>query len=263
MRLADFLSDFDRDRVLATRERIAYSRIDSTNRVGRRLAVSRLENGVGPSTVLLTALEQTSGRGRLGRRWLSPPGGIYASLVVGQASVEQLALFPMRTAVALCGEIDRVVDSCCRLKWPNDLVVDGRKIGGILIESVGRDSQRVAIIGFGVNYGPAPRQLATQSTSVIEESTSAPSLPRLATLLVAALERELARTDTAPQVAERFARWSVHRPGEPLRCRVAGDIWNGTFGGFDKRGFLRLVTSDGVRSISAGEVIEVVGEGPI
>src|SRR3954468_22320857 len=119
------------------RPRLHLRETASTNDRARALAMAGAPHGT-----LVTAASQTAGRGRQGRRWIAPPGrGLLASLVVR----EPPALLPLFGAVAVAD----TVGPAARIKWPNDVLVDGRKVAGILAE--GRPADGWAVLGIGLN----------------------------------------------------------------------------------------------------------------
>src|SRR4051795_8952633 len=152
---------------------------DSTSDRARELA------GAGaPHGALVTAAEQTAGRGRQGRTWSAPPGSaLLMSLVLRDAP----PLLPLLAAVAVaqaCGEQ-------ARIKWPNDVLLDGRKVAGILAE--GRPAEGWAVLGIGVNVAVSPADLPPElhATAGTLGRPRTAGEPFLAELLVA-LERALA-----------------------------------------------------------------------
>lgn len=196
----------------------------------------------------LRAERQTGGKGRQGRTWQSPPGNLYASTVVRlQAGDPPAPTLALVAAVAL-HEVIAPHAPGVRVKWPNDLLVDGAKLSGILLE---RQVDAV-IIGFGVNLAHHPQDIGRPTTS-------------LAALTGAAFEPAI----FLEILAEAFARWLVrwraggiepvrrqwlaaaHPPGTPLSTSE-GD---GLFDGLDAAGALRLRLADGtMRVIHAGDV---------
>jgi BirA family biotin operon repressor/biotin-[acetyl-CoA-carboxylase] ligase len=256
MQLRDFNEQLTAKVELHTRNRILFSSIDSTNGVGKRIASFYQRNGEALPSTVLVAIEQTSGRGRFGSLWLSPPGGIYISIVQPIGELEILSTLPMRVATTLCRELDEILDSPCRLKWPNDLMVNGKKLGGILIETVGSGEKLAAVIGFGINHSTDLPQLASTSTTVSKEAEDVPSLAATAGRLIRVLETELAQSASAAAVVREYSRWSLHDVGQDIRCRTTVGRHAGQFMGFDERGFLRVLTTTGERLIPAGEIIE-------
>lgn len=256
MQLRDFDSQLITRTRLRTPNRVLFSSIDSTNGVGKRIASRYQRNGDAlPSTVIM-ALEQTSGRGRLGSRWLSPPGGIYVSLVRRVGEGEALSTLPMRVATSLCSELDTILDSPCRIKWPNDLIVNGKKIGGILIETVGRGESLAVVVGFGINYSADLPELSSTATAVSQEAHEIPTIEEAAGRLIRVLENDISQHASTAAVVREYSGWSLHDIGQEIRCRTTMGIHTGQFMGFDQRGFLRVSTATGERSIPAGEIIE-------
>lgn len=231
--------------------------VDSTNSLARRVTAEYLAEELEPPRMWLFAWEQHAGKGRQGRAWLSPPGlGVYATLSLGRVQWPQLAVLPLLVAASLCTTANRWVGGRCRLKWPNDLTVDGLKLGGVLIESVSRGADAAAaIIGFGVNHGHDSGDLRLgHATSLRLQGGAIPPLGEAAATL--ALDLEAALRDSTESAVEHYVALSAHRVGDPVRCRCAGEVVEGSFAGFDGRGFLRLDTAKGQRLMAAGEVVE-------
>ncbi|MBP9144620.1 MAG: biotin--[acetyl-CoA-carboxylase] ligase [Thermoanaerobaculia bacterium] len=235
------------------------SRVDSTQRLARTLLDQCVHEDEGPLPFVVAALEQSAGRGRQGREWRSPPGsGLYASLVIPVPGGDRLQELPIRSAAALAEFASARIQGECRIKWPNDLVVGRHKLGGILVDAVTPPSpaESWAIIGFGLNYRTPARALVPDATSVFEEAVrgriEAPPFARWVVEGVSAVWEAV--TSAEGDWAERFARLSAHRAGDTIRFRLDGKEVEGTFGGFDEHGFLRLETASGVRRIRSGEI---------
>jgi len=230
---------------------IAVESVDSTNRLGRRVAAEYQREGDAVPAAVLFAWQQTGGRGRGENRWSSPPGqGIYATLLRTLGEASELQHLPLRVAVALAEALNRRLGGRCRLKWPNDLRVEGRKLGGILIESSLRTGEDpVAVIGFGINLRGLPE--APGATSLENESAGLDSLPALAAELAMAVAAGVAAEEVP---VGRYAELSEHRTGDELECRVAEEIFRGRFLSFDEHGHLRLEVGGEERRIAAGEV---------
>lgn len=241
---------------LDTRNRILFSQIESTNAVGKKIASFYQRSGDHLTPTLLVALEQTAGRGRLGNQWLSPKGGIYTSLVRRIENRQSLRTLPMRVATGLCAELDPILKAPCRVKWPNDLMVEGKKVGGILIECVGDRDHLAAVVGFGVNYASDLAKLPSGATTLSREAEDLPSLAELTARLVGTVEAATLDEVNPVGIAEEYYRWSAHTLGQEIRCRTAAGSFSGNFLGFDDCGFLRLRTGSGEELISAGEIIE-------
>jgi BirA family biotin operon repressor/biotin-[acetyl-CoA-carboxylase] ligase len=237
---------------------IVVEQVDSTNTLARRIFDGAWnELGPGPEAVIV-AFEQTAGRGRQGRTWVSRRGlGIYTTLLLAIGETELQGL-PLLVGVGLARALGRF--GCpARLKWPNDLQVGGRKIGGILIESISRDATRVAaaIVGFGVNHGHGADELPTPvSTSLRQVLDPLPPFERVAASLVESVTAEVAHAGDIVYAQRAYQELTVHRSGDVLRCRVAHEDLEGVFLGFDERGFLRLAVDGRERRVASGEIVE-------
>lgn len=248
---------------------VVLDRVDSTNRLAARLVRDYLDESLPPPAVLLLTCEQTGGRGRQGRVWASPRGvGLYATHVLETVGPDALASLPLLAVVGLARGLRSWLGDRCGIKWPNDLVVGGRKIGGVLIEVVSRgEGEAQALVGFSANHGgvkpPVP-----QATTLLRELTELtadraepqksepPSLGQFVWTLVAGVERELEHLEDVSRAIRRYRELSVHSEGERLACQLGGDTVEGTFRGFDERGFLLLETAVGMQQLTAGEVVE-------
>lgn len=240
---------------------LALKSVDSTNDEARRL----IENGErGPLWVV--AARQTSGHGRLGRQWLSPAGNLHASFVLsdfGESAVAPQLGFvagvaSLRALRAATGEAGRFA-----LKWPNDLLLDGAKLGGILAENVGVPTgdaraprASVAIVGIGVNCVEAPRDLPFRACALTSLGPNAPN----AAAIFAHLSDALVETLDLWRGGEGFAAireaWlkDVAYLGAQIRVEMPRNAVEGRFETIDATGRLVLVTREGDRIIEAGDV---------
>lgn len=184
--------------------------IDSTNAFLLREAAS-----AGDGALAWTE-SQTAGRGRLGRRWEAPRGSsiLLSVLLLEPPDSSLLARAALLGAVAACEAIETVTDCTPSVRWPNDLVLDGRKLGGILAESGSTGHQWALVIGIGINClqhrGHFSGPLAETATS-LECMTSHPvERPTVAAALVARLDAWLVRRGETPQDwAELHAVWQA------------------------------------------------------
>lgn len=236
---------------------LLFETLDSTNRMARSMVSASLDRTGVVNPFVVAALEQTAGRGRQGRTWQSPRAlGAYVSLVVTDCPREDLARLPLLGGVALCRGLTPLVPGACRLKWPNDVMLDGRKVGGLLIETVSRpELGPVAVVGFGVNHRHRRRDLPFDgATSVELAGGQRLPLGELAGRLVAALASELARRSDSEYAIAAYEDLSIHRQGDQLTCRTPEREVEGRFAGFERDGRLRLETGTETRLISSGEV---------
>lgn len=259
MSFHDFVHDLEGSWEGVCENLVLLARVGSTNSLARRIANECLEECGRLYPALVVAYEQVAGRGRQGNRWASPAGrGLYATLLRPVAEPEFLQTLPLLAAVGLCRGLNRHLGgAACRLKWPNDLLVEGRKIGGLLIESLSLgDGTVTALIGFGINHDQGLEELpGPNATSLRVAAGSPPGLGELARDLVRALKGELDHAGDQAYAVAQYEDLSLHRPGDRLRCRLAEEEVEGTFLGFDSRGFLRLETAGRERLLPAGEVL--------
>lgn len=238
----------------------ATSSLPSTQDAARAAA----EAGAGEGTVVL-AETQTQGRGRHGNTWYSPPGaGIYLSLVLRPRSSAQQML-PLTLAFGLA-VADAVVETCGlepELRWPNDLLLEGRKFCGLLLESTTEaGALPYAILGVGINvarqaFPPALQPIAT----ALEEHTPAP-VPRLrlCAALLGCLEQRYRQFLAGASPLAEFERRCGYARGMEV---TVGGTMHGVTAGLDEAGFLRLRQPDGsLTLITTGDVRASVGAGP-
>lgn len=201
--------------------------VGSTNAKARELA----EKGA-PHGTLVTASEQTAGRGRQGRSWVTPPGSAIAASVILREFDD---LLPLRAGLAVAD----LAGDAARVKWPNDVLLDGRKVAGILVEARAPDW---AVVGIGVNVTGVPPEVADIATSLGRDDVEAALTELLATL---------ARRVTQP-AADVLA---VLRTRDALlgrRVRWSGG--EGVGAGIDASGALVVDTPAGTVALSSGEV---------
>src|SRR5688500_12669116 len=125
-------------------------RVASTNLIARRIVNECIENELSLPQAMIIAREQLAGRGRNQRSWSSPAGkGIYATTLVTRTA-QEMGLMPLSIATIIAGYLIDVFEIPARIKWPNDILVDGRKIAGILIEGRVQDDRAFLAVGTGV-----------------------------------------------------------------------------------------------------------------
>lgn len=246
------------ERGLAERGLAILRRPRSTHLLGRRIAHEHTQEHATPPKTDLVAWRQTAGEGRGGHSWTSPPGGVYATLIRSLRVDSSLQTLPLRVATVLCETLNADLAGRCRLKWPNDLLVDGRKLGGILIDvispgSAAESNEGLAVISFGVNHAQ-PDQAG--ATSMEQEAPDKTTLGELVVRLVVAVDGALEEDLTAADVVDHYRELSLHQPGDALSCLLQGDRIEGIFQGFDEHGFLRLQVGGEERLLTAGEVLD-------
>ena len=227
------------------RPRVHHRLTDSTNERAKELAAAGAPHGT-----LVTAEEQSAGRGRQGRAWVAPPGrALLMSVVVRELGKESLML-PLAAAVAVCEACEEAAPVTCAIKWPNDVWIDGRKVSGILIE--GRPQDGWAVLGIGLNVATAaaefPEELRDIATSLAAAATDAPGSPEaVLPLLLGALEHRLG---DAP--AEILAAWRARDALRGQNVRWADG--SGIATGISDSGSLLVETGTGQVELGAGEV---------
>ena len=217
------------------RPRLHLRSVGSTNERARELAEAGAPHGTA-----VTAGEQTAGRGRQGRGWSTPPGSAIAlSLVIRDPD----PLLSLRAGLAVAD----LAGAGARVKWPNDVLLDGRKVAGVLVE--GRPQAGWAVLGIGVNAALDLELLPQELRGVAGTLGLAPrELPRALDELLRALEARLAEPGDATLAAlrERDA-----LAGQPLRWEGGA----GTGAGIDPDGALLVRRADGtLHQLAAGEV---------
>jgi BirA family transcriptional regulator, biotin operon repressor / biotin---[acetyl-CoA-carboxylase] ligase len=160
--------------------------------------------------------------------------------------------------VGLCRALDAYLPTPCRLKWPNDLLVAGKKIGGILIESLVRPGDcALVVVGFGVNLAQTAADLPhDRATSICLEGGASVPLAQLTWDLVLGVEQELLHLGDAAYAVAQYRERTVHQPGDLLTCQVGEERVSGRFVGFDPEGRLLLDADGRELRLAAGEVIE-------
>jgi len=236
---------------------VRYVELDSTNAEARRRAEAREE---GP--VWLTALRQTAGRGRRGRAWETGAGNLAATLLVTwdlEPSEAGMTAFLAALCVHDC-VAGWVAPERVRLKWPNDVLLDGRKVAGILIES-GRtsDGRLWLAIGVGVNLKTPPQTPERPAAALAQHLDPATAPPSPDEALVELSRCFSAWTDVWAEEGSGavLAAWSGRATGLGMPClvRLEGETLDGVAEGLDADGALRLRLRDGViRRITAGDV---------
>ena len=133
-----------------------FDSIDSTQAFAKTLTTNPKENGA-----IIIAQKQTSGKGRMKRKWISPPGGIWFSIVLKpEIDVSLITLFPIAASLALAISIEKTLKKKPELKWPNDITLRGKKAAGILIDlSMESNSIENLILGVGINFKINPRNI--------------------------------------------------------------------------------------------------------
>jgi BirA family biotin operon repressor/biotin-[acetyl-CoA-carboxylase] ligase len=237
----------------------------STQFVGRRIlyfpaipstmneAKKAARAGAAEGTIII-AEEQTVGRGRLGRGWLSPRGNIALSLII-RPTLEQLPRLNMVASLAIVHCIENVTGLKAEIKWPNDILIGGKKVCGILVESALRGgSVDWAIIGIGINIDLAASLLSEfGATSLCYELGHEVSRLELLKCLLGELERFYLALRSGEPIHEEWRKRLVTL-GKMVRLKSAGVVEEGYAEAVDEDGYLLLRRPDGnLIRIAGGE----------
>jgi len=238
---------------LAGVRHLAYGALGSTN--AEALVLARAGER-GPLWV--SAASQSAGRGRRGSIWASPPGNLYASLLLSEPSPKPSA--PQLSFVAGLALHDALCDCApalgplLKLKWPNDVLLGGRKLAGILIEG---ESEPVftVVIGFGANCASHPEDTAFLATD-LRSAGAVVAADALLGALAAAMQRRIALWAMGAGFAAIRKDWLARAAGlgGEIRVRLPERELTGRFLGLDEAGRLQLAEASGVTIVAAGEV---------
>jgi BirA family transcriptional regulator, biotin operon repressor / biotin---[acetyl-CoA-carboxylase] ligase len=240
-----------------------FARTDSTNTRARELAAAGAPHGT-----VVTAAEQTAGRGRQGRVWTAPPDKALLYSAIVRPLDERHLLLPLAVPLAVCAAAEELQPGIeCGVKWPNDVQVDGRKLAGVLIEARPQDGW--AVVGVGLNLSIAPDEfppdLRETAVSISSASAGARGRSRRSLPAVAPSGPPPSPLTASEVLSRHLSHWveaepetvlSAWRRRDALRGReVAWDGGSGVADGIDDRGYLLVLTPGGDRvGVGAGEV---------
>jgi BirA family biotin operon repressor/biotin-[acetyl-CoA-carboxylase] ligase len=211
-----------------------------------------------PEGTVVQALQQTAGRGRHGRQWVSDKGNFYISLLLKPAGeARHVGQMGLMTGVAVAETIRKYLrePDSMTLKWPNDVLIEGQKCAGMLVETelTPKNSLSWVGIGVGINIVSAPKGIGV----AMEQFETKPfGLPMLRTTFLTAMDKYYMLWQKEGFEAIRDAWLSyAHKKGSKLRVRVAEELIEGSFQGIDESGSLLMTDQNmDVRKITAGEV---------
>lgn len=240
---------------------LALDEIDSTNAEAARRAAAGEAEGL-----VVWARSQTAGRGRRGRSWVSPAGNCYSSILLRPRCKPRAALgLGFAAALATARAVREALGSqggAVALKWPNDVLLDGRKISGCLMESrVGANGDvDHLIVGVGINVANHPTHTEYPATSLGAAGARAATVEAVLTGYLEAFAAWYERW-RHEGVAPLRAAWLglAAGLGQPIKVRLEGEVLEGVFAALDGHGALVLKLADGERVIDTGEVFPVRG----
>jgi BirA family transcriptional regulator, biotin operon repressor / biotin---[acetyl-CoA-carboxylase] ligase len=241
-----------------------FLRTDSTNSRARELAAAGAPHGT-----VVTASEQTAGRGRQGRTWTAPPNKALLYSAIVRPLEERHMILPLAVPLAVCEAAEELnPDLTCKVKWPNDIHVEGRKLSGVLIEARPQDGW--AVIGVGLNLSIAKDEFAPelQATAISLFNPGSKGGGRGSagrSPLLSAGPPPSAPSEAAEVLSQRLQNWVQAEPNEVLATwrqrdallgrEIEWENGSGVADGVDDRGYLVVVTPSGDRiAVGAGEV---------
>lgn len=230
----------------------SFETIDSTN-----LALKRylLDSDHSSDHYVFTAKEQTKGKGRQGRIWDSQKGNLYASFAIKIKDLSCVHFYSFLTAVALAETFESLSsDLDVKLKWPNDVLIEGEKVSGILLETEGKSKLEWLIIGVGVNVKSAPilENVIYKATSLLKKGVDV-SPEKLLELF---LERFTIWHDSFdPQKILTAWKSKAYGIGTEIKVNLSDKTLLGTFLDLDDSGSLLLQNNNGIHTVTAGDLL--------
>ena len=238
-----------------------FEEIDSTQNFAQNIAADKKENGT-----IIIAEKQTSGRGRLDRKWTSPKGGIWFSLIIHpKFDVSSSTLIPILSAVALSKSIKSVLDIETEVKWPNDITMNGKKVAGVLVDaSFQTNSIDYLILGIGINFDIDAKKLEKRLTktpnfygidSLREKENKTPPKKLLKEFLLQ-FEKNLFQLDKGEK-SKIIKEWTKRAAGigKKITINTSNGKISGISQGIDNDGALKIKTRNEIKKIYVGDVV--------
>ena len=238
-----------------------FEEIDSTQNFAQNIAVDKKENGT-----IIIAEKQTAGRGRLDRKWTSPKGGIWFSLIIHpKFDVSSSTLIPILSAVALSKSIKSVLDIETEVKWPNDITMNGKKVAGVLVDaSFQTNSIDYLILGIGINFDIDTKKLEKRLTktpnfygidSLRGKEDKTPPKKLLKEFLLQ-FEKNLFQLDKGEK-SKIIKEWTKRAAGigKKITINTSNGKISGISQGIDNDGALKIKTRNEIKKIYVGDVV--------
>jgi len=230
-------------------------RVASTNLIARRVVTECIENELSLPQAMIIAGEQFAGMGRNGRPWSSPAGkGIYATVLLTRPTTE-LPIIPLEMANTVATYLRDVYAIDARIKWPNDVLVERRKIAGILTEARIQDDRVFLVIGIGVNVEPLD-DARPNAVSIREVSSGAFAGIEAATVaFIEHVDERFAHPFDRQVVLDEWQRLTVHRAGDRIEVLLGDRTVAGMWRGIDEHGRALIQSNGNVVAVSAGDLL--------
>ena len=238
-----------------------FEEIDSTQNFAEQIALDEKENGT-----IVVAEKQTAGKGRLDRKWTSPKGGIWFSLIIHpKFDVSTSTLVPIAGAVALAMAIKITLDIDVSVKWPNDITLNGKKVAGMLVDaSFQANNIDYLILGIGINFDIDAKKIEKRLSksanfygvnSLRKKDDSTPPKILLREFLVQ-FEKTLIQLNKGEK-AKIVKEWTkkADKIGKKISINTSDGKISGVAQGIDNDGALKLKTSKGIKKIFVGDVV--------
>jgi BirA family biotin operon repressor/biotin-[acetyl-CoA-carboxylase] ligase len=236
---------------------VSLDTVDSTNAEARRRALEGEE--ATPDGTLIWAKEQTQGRGRRGRTWVSPPGNLYCSLVLRpEVPIERAGEFSFIAALAVHDALGSIGEAGHQVhcKWPNDILLNDHKVAGLLLETetTAGGVPDWIILGLGLNVAIFPGDTEFPTTSLRAEGWGATEADALESFCRHFLKWTNTWLEDGFAPIRKNWLWRCYGKGEEIEVRLDNETLTGVFEDLDEDGALLLKTGDGVRRITAGDI---------
>jgi BirA family biotin operon repressor/biotin-[acetyl-CoA-carboxylase] ligase len=247
---------FEQEKFTYFKKLYYYSSLNSTNTKAKELIKKSLSNGI-----VILADKQTNGRGRFSRIWHSPPGGLYLSLVLPLIiPKQQLTILPLLIAVVIHDVLHKNSLNST-IKWPNDILINSKKIAGILIEHISKkDSDQFLIIGIGINantdLSTLPTNLHNPTTSIMNEIQKEIDIIEMSLFLIRTFEKYYKKfLKTGPKEIIQLWKANSDTIGKEIKINLINKTIDAFAVDIDNNGFLIIKTSSGgLEKISSGDV---------
>ncbi|RLE31730.1 MAG: biotin--[acetyl-CoA-carboxylase] ligase [Acidobacteria bacterium] len=238
---------------------LIFDQLDSTHFFARRLMEQVDTEDIPISPTLILAESQSGGIGRAQRTWSSESGGLYFNVVWSLADPSCIAQLPMLAAATIHQAVTAVGVKDAAVKWPNDILVHGRKLGGVLIHAL-HGARLLGTVGVGITTTETPDLSdipGLAATSLADILGPGDADERSTTLITTFLERFTKSLHNPEPTVEHWKAHLIHTEGETISLTTSsGQSISGTYSGVNSAGHLMMQTSDGLKTLTGGDIVE-------